>query len=279
MKYFKLPVIVFVLYCCAASAGYGQLNRCGTVLTDKQHAFELSFTDSVNTIFQLNRSVEVTLFIIKDEKGDINMDLGDLTQALNGLNDAFKKINLSFNVSLPNYIDNYHFDIIKKSENEKDLTAQHFVTNTINVYLVLNLFDDSDQEVCAYTYYPAEKKDVIFLSKSCITESSLIEQFGHFFNLYHTHEQGFAKELVNKSNCSIAGDLCCDTPADPNLSGKVDSECQYSSMDQDANHDYYTPSVYNYMSFSPDNCNKCFFSNEQYLRVINCLLKTKSHLW
>lgn len=273
------PILAFVYCCCAAFSGYGQLNRCGTVLTDKQHAFELGFTDSVNFIFPLNRSVEVTLYIVKDAKGDINMDLGDLNEAFNGLDNAFKKINLNFNVSLPNYIDNYHFDIIKKSENEKDLIAQHHETNTINVYLVLSLFDDNAQEVCGYTYYPAENKDVILLSKSCIGESFLIEQFGHYFNLYHTHEQGFAKELVNKSNCSTAGDLCCDTPADPNLSGKVNSECQYASLVQDSNKDYYTPSVYNYMSFSPDNCNKCFFSDQQYLRIINCLLKTKSYLW
>ena len=275
----KFYLLNIILLCITTIVGYSQLNRCGTVLTDKQRLYEQEFTDSVSSIYEVNRSIDVTLFIVKDANGEINLDLPTLNAAFSDLNNAFDKIKLSFRISTPNYIDNYHFDILKKNENEADLIAQHFVSNTINIYFVSSLFDGTDQEVCGYTYYPAENKDVILISKSCIAESYLIEQLGHFFNLYHTHEKGFAEELVNKSNCSTAGDLCCDTPADPNLSGKVNSNCQYSSLVKDKNNDYYSPSVFNYMSFSPDDCNKCFFSNDQYLRIINCLLKTKSYLW
>ncbi len=275
-KTFILYILILNL---VAYTSYSQINRCGTILTDKQRTFEQSFTDSVNAIFEVNRTIDVTLFIVNDAKGEKNLDLTALDAAFSGLNNAFDRIKLSFRISAPNYIDNYHFDILKKNENESDLISQYYDANTINIYFVKTLFDATDQEVCGYTYFPAENKDVILINKSCITESFLIEQFGHFFNLYHTHEIGFAEEAVNESNCKTAGDLCCDTPADPNLSGKVNSECQYSSLDQDKNKEYYTPSVFNYMSFSPDECNKCFFSTDQYLRVINCLLKTKSYLW
>jgi hypothetical protein len=256
-----------------------QILRCGTELTDIQRAFELGMTDSVASVFEINRVLHLTLFIVKDAAGETNMDITEFNDALSGLNSAFDEIALDFDISSVHYIDNYHFDILKKDENESDMVTQNFVTNTINVYLVSHLYDGNDLEVCGYTYYPAERKDVIILSKSCIAEEFLIEQFGHFFNLYHTHESGFADELADGSNCATAGDLCCDTPADPGLSGKVTTDCQYASLARDANNDFYTPSVYNYMSFSPANCNKCFFSPEQYVRVLNCLLTTKSHLW
>lgn len=256
-----------------------QLSRCGTELTDNQKVFEAVLTDSVTSVFEINRTLHVSLFIVKDSEGEINVDTSGFNTAFSGLNKAFDKIKLDFRISSLNYIDNYHFDVLKKDGNEYDMVTQNFVTNTINLYLVSHLYDGNSQEVCGYTYYPAEKKEFIILSKQCMAEEFLIEQFGHFLNLYHTHETGFAEELVNGSNCSTAGDLCCDTPADPDLTGKVTSDCQYESMVQDENNDYYTPSVFNYMSFGPGECNKCYFSEEQFIRVLNCLLLSKSHLW
>ena len=256
-----------------------QINRCGTALTDNQRTFELGMTDSVTDVFEINRTLHVSLFVVKDAAGETNMDMSDFNIAFSGLNYAFDKIKLVFSISSVRYIDNYHFDILRKKENESDMVTQNAVANAINVYLVSQIYDGNDQEVCGYTYYPAEKKEAIILSKACMAEEFVIEQFGHFFNLYHTHETGFAEELANGTNCVNAGDLCCDTPADPDLSGKVTSDCQYASLVQDANNDYYTPSVLNYMSYCPGDCNKCYFTDEQYVRVLNCILITKSHLW
>jgi hypothetical protein len=276
MNHVKLPVmIVFILSSLFASA---QIFRCGTELTGDQQMSELALTDSITSVFEINRTLHITLFIVKDASGETDVNMAEFSGALIGLNSAFSEIALNFELSSVRYIENYHFNSLKKNENESDMIAQNFVINTINVYLVSYLYDGNDQEVCGYTYYPAEGKDIIMLSKSCIAEEFLIEQFGHFFNLYHTHERGFAEELADGSNCVTAGDLCCDTPADPDLAGKVTPDCQYASLVRDANNDYYTPSVFNYMSFSPGECNKCYFSSEQYVRILNCLLLTKSHL-
>jgi hypothetical protein len=38
---------------------------------------------------------------------------------------------------------------------------------------------------------------------------------GHFLGLLHTHEDSFGKENVDGTNCRTAGDLLCDTKADP----------------------------------------------------------------
>jgi len=256
-----------------------QIYRCGTELTDNQQTFEMSLNDTVHTIIEMNRTLHISLYIVRDKEGETNMDMTEFNAAFSGLNNAFNQIKLDFKISSVHYIVNYHLDNLIKNENEYDMVTPNHITRTINVYLVSHLYDGNDQEVCGYTYYPAEKKDIILLSKSCIAEEFLIEQFGHFFNLYHTHEKGFTEELADGSNCSGSGDLCCDTPADPDLAGKVTPDCQYASAVQDANGEYYAPSVFNYMSFSPVECNKCYFSEEQYIRIINCILLTKSHLW
>jgi len=272
----SLVLLIFILFSVKTTS---QIYRCGTELTDTQRIFELGFTDTVHTIFEMNRTLHVSLFIVRDKDGEANVDMSEFNAAFSGLNNAFSKIKLDFTVSSISYIDNYHFNDLIKNENESDMIAQNHVASTINVYLVNHLYDENDREVCGYTYYPAEKKDIIILSKSCIAEEFLIEQFGHFLNLYHTHEKGFAEELADGSSCDTSGDLCCDTPADPDLTGKVTPDCQYASTVQDANGSYYSPSVFNFMSFGPDDCNKCFFSDDQYIRVINCVLITKTRLW
>lgn len=256
-----------------------QIHRCATELTDNQQTYELGLSDTVHTIIEMNRTLHVSLFIVRDKEGEINMDMSEFNAAFSGVNSAFAQIKTDFNISSVHYIDNYHFDNLIKNKNEYDMVTQNHIPRTINVYLVSHLYDENDMEVCGYTYYPAEEKDIILLGKSCIAKEYLIEQFGHFFNLYHTHENGFAEELADGTNCSVSGDLCCDTPADPGLEGKVTPDCRYASDMQDANGNYYAPSVFNYMSFSPAECNTCYFSEEQYIRIINCILLTKSHLW
>ncbi len=273
----KVPALmIFILFSLKITP---QIYRCGTELTDNQKTFEMGLADTVHSVMNVNRTFHVSLFIVRDKQGETNVDMSEFNAAFSGLNNAFDEIKLNFILSSVSYIDNYHFNILKKKENESDLITQNRIAGTINVYLVDHLFDGNDQEVCAYTYYPAEKKEVILLSKSCIAEEFLIEQFGHFFSLYHTHEKGFAEELANGSNCSTSGDLCCDTPADPDLTGQVTSDCQYISTEKDANGDDYAPSVFNYMSFGPGECKKCYFSEDQYIRVLNCILLSRSHLW
>jgi hypothetical protein len=256
-----------------------QIYRCGTELTDNQQTFEMGLSDTVHTPFAMNRTFHISMHIVRNREGATNMDMSEFNAAFAELNSAFDRIKSGFSISSVNYIDNYHFDSIVKGKNEDDMVIQNHIAGTINLYLVSHLYDKNDQEVCGYTYYPAEKKEIIMLSKSCLADEFLIEQFGHFFNLYHTHENGFAEELADGTNCSVSGDLCCDTPADPGLEGKVTPDCRYASDVQDANGNYYAPSVFNYMSFSPGECNKCYFSEEQYVRIINCILLTKSHLW
>lgn len=72
----------------------------------------------------------------------------------------------------------------------------------------------------------------------------LAHEIGHFFGLYHTFETRFGIEKVDGSNCETAGDLICDTPADPNLADTFISYAQCESFYQN-----YRPQINNIMSY------------------------------
>lgn len=83
--------------------------------------------------------------------------------------------------------------------------------------------------------------------------NTLAHEIGHMLGLNHTHDGVIEPELVDGSNCTIGGDMLCDTPADPNLAtpGYVIQPCQYVGTVTDANGDLYTPLLNNVMSYSP----------------------------
>ena len=251
---------------------------CGTTVTQAQKDFEASLTDSITQLLELNRKFHLAVYIVEDNKGQPNINPADINAAISQLNTSFEPIKATFSLHSVTYIDNYNFDEIRMGTNEQDLITQYSVRNTINIYLVLKLYNNADMEICGYTYYPADTRDVILLNKSCFNGTFLTEQIGHFFNLYHTHETTFGNEFANGSNCGTAGDLCCDTPADPLLTINVSPDCQYTGTNNDSMGNYYQPTTANYMSFSPLNC-RCYFSDKQYRRMINCMQQVKQYLW
>lgn len=80
---------------------------------------------------------------------------------------------------------------------------------------------------------------------------------------------------MNGSNCALAGDFICDTPADPNLAGKVSyntltKKCSYTGTAKDANGESFKPMVENIMSYSRPQCTDSL-TPEQFHRIRNSL--------
>lgn len=283
MRTWKLLIILFSLNLPFAYTLIGQqVEGCGTYVNQSQINYESSINIAASkanvSIPQVNSQLSVTVYIIKDDEGFDGITNADVQNAFSRLNEAFAKINLKFNICNTLYVDNYHFNSVSSQGNEKDLLMQYNAPNTINLYFASTLIDSLGFNVAGYTFMPSQKKDAVLLSKSSIKGTEIIHQFGHFFNLYHTHEIVFGKELVTDSNCKTKGDRCCDTPADPMLTGLVTTDCEYSGSSKDAQKKFYIPSVSNYMSYSKNSC-RCDFTNDQYYRIINCLQNSKKHLW
>jgi hypothetical protein len=277
----KNIAIAFIFFLWASSSVLlGQTKDCGTYIDSAaQVALENTFTITAGqpnqSIPQVKRTLSITVHIVKDAQGLIGFTIGQLESVvIFKLNEAFAPIDLKFRICSTNYINNYQYDNLVVNSNEKELLSISAEPNTINLYIVSNIYDKTGVKVCGYTYMPGTAgKNCIFISKSCLLGSSVAHQVGHFFNLYHTHEKNtFGAELVSRTNCATAGDRCCDTEADPNLDGKV-TNCIYTGNDKDASSKFYGPSPKNFMSLSPEEC-RCNFTRTQFLRMIYALNTT-----
>lgn len=135
------------------------------------------------------------------------------------------------------------------------------LTNGVNVFIA------PQPGSCGFAYYPDGRVRIIYVNEKCFIEAdntTLIHEFGHYFNLYHTHSSvNGVDELVNRSNCGLgAGDELCDTPADPRINRLVSTDCKYTGDLVDSNGDRYNPDVTNYMSYSRSSCRNTFTSGQ-----------------
>ncbi len=166
----------------------------------------------------------------------------------------------------PDYIDDDGLYNSFTAFNETSING-HDAVNAMNIYLV-NQFDQTS--LGGYAYFPAN--DIQTTRSFILTGSGesnddlgnrlIPHELGHNFNLYHTFQGSTSAnaaevELVTRgagANCTTAGDLLCDTPADPyNRSGASTtyvSGCPvYTGTATDPTGAAYTPSITNIMSY------------------------------
>ena len=221
-------------------------------------------------------NVPAKIHIVTDANGatSITLDeiLDEIDEANSFLANSFLEITVCDDV---NYIANntlYDFDI-----DDQALLYANNQPDIMNLYFVESIAFGSGN-ACGYTYLPGNTSqyyDVIVMDNQCTNNpvsTTLIHEFGHHFNLIHTHgtsnEPGSTDELVNGSNCASAGDRVCDTPADPLINGSNVSSvnCLYTGNATDAVGQFYDPDTSNIMSYSPNTCTD-FISDGQFARM------------
>lgn len=217
----------------------------------------------------------VSLFIhIADYAPEI---FTDISKSINDLNIYFAPAGLSFSLCGFDSINNPNYFAVTNGGSEHEILIKHYKPEIINIYVV-NQLQLEGNDVCGYApLISSDKtKDYIFVKKSCLQGLTLVHEMGHLLGLLHPHEDKlYGKEYVQRTNCYISGDLLCDTPAEPDLSGKV-TDCSYTGTEKDEMGNFYIPSVANIMSSSPDEC-RCRFTYEQYTRITR-LFYLKSYL-
>lgn len=285
----KLLLSTFALIAVGFSSFAQSPVSCGTVLTPDQEAYlaqnEQAFRNFLNGNSNVRRMNQTMLFpikhhVIRRSDGTGAVADADVTNQITILNNYYINANIQFYQCGPiNYIDNDDWYDFNSTDDEANLTAAHHETDVINVYYAGSVASGGTA-VCGYAYFPGGP-DVVMMANSCTPNGvTMLHELGHYFALFHTHGTsnfGSTDELVDGSNCSTHGDKLCDTPADPNLTGKVDFNCNYTGTDQDANGDYYTPNTANIMAYSLDQCSN-YFSPDQYAKVEFTGLNSRQYL-
>lgn len=279
---FFLLCLIFSLF--SAAPGLAQTPTCGTLTPHDYTPDRLknpkAYQDFLRSFKQQqqNRSscinyAPIKAHILRRTDGTGGLTVAELNSAIATMNAFYANSCMAFYLcGSINYIDDdtyYDFD----SSEEADLTGPNDVDNLINIYFC-NEVTISGSSYCGYAYYPGNA-DRVMMDNSCtLNGSTLSHELGHFFSLPHTHSGG--SELVDGSNCTTAGDRFCDTPADPNLSGNVNSDCDYTGTDTDDNGDSYMPNTHNVMSYSRKAC-RTEFSAEQYAAISYTFLNVRNY--
>lgn len=154
--------------------------------------------------------------------------------------------------------------------------------NVLNVFVVNKVSENNALGI----YDPDE--DWILIQKGAIGKGNkvLAHELGHFFSLLHTHfgwdgrpwtaaydnkpvsslsfDGKTPTELVNRLNCSVGGDMLCDTPSDYNFGLNYQNSCTFSGNALDPSGVGVIPNSMLLMSYFSDDC-RSSFSEEQIL--------------
>lgn len=244
---------------------------CGTIVSESaveavlRNEFEGAYAPSVaTTIPTTTKFVPVAFHVVRRSDGSGGMSASDLCNTwvnlqTSGVGGSDFEL---FLVGPIEYIDDDYFFEEVDSFEAADVLRQHNPRcDAINIYLVKDLFNFGAQGIASFTFSPYQG---ILVIHGSAPYSTTPHEVGHYFDLFHTHETAFGAECVDGSNCSTAGDLLCDTPADPRLgSDNVNFQCAYTGNETDScNADSYAPDVTNYMSYSRRHCRTTWTSGQ-----------------
>ncbi len=274
------PILLLVWFS-FISVGLSGQNDCGTEITKAEYEYLSHDREARNNYipsrYKTFESVPIKAHVVRqsDGRGGVSPEL--LIYALQDLNKAFSNSGIHFTyVGDIDYIDSDTYYKFSKQE-EEALASGHDRNDAINVYFLNSITNNSGIPICGYSYMPGGKNR-LFLSASCLGNgTTFAHEMGHYLSLYHTHGVSFnPPELADESNCSLAGDELCDTPADPNLLGKVEG-CEYTGKDLDVEGNPYHPDVENIMSYATPSC-RVHFSQGQINRMLFSLQHDRAFL-
>jgi HYR domain-containing protein/type IX secretion system substrate protein len=267
---------------------------CGTKITAEnilmernrdQAAFQKQLERYLNNNKRAHRDFQIQIHIVTRNNGSGGASIASIrSEIANYVNPYFVGMNWSFLECGPEkYINSTAYYNLSGIAEGNTMSAAYNVANVLNIYYV-----GDAAGACGWARFPWDlPEDYIVIDNGCATnKSSLVHEIGHYFGLYHTHETAFGVENVHRgpllalplgnpswcTNCTGAGDLLCDTPADPNLSGNVTAApgCVYTGGGSDGcsfGSRPYTPYTRNIMSYSQKAC-RTIWSPQQEAKML-----------
>jgi hypothetical protein len=207
--------------------------------------------------------VRITAHVVRYSNGTGGLPQSRIDTAIEDLNNHVGSTGLVFFQDGDTlFIDSDQYADCDTSEMDA-LRQIDVVDGSVNIYFV------PETSICGRSSFYGMGVQGIVMNNDCTAtttnHSTFTHELGHYFNLWHTHTTSLGgAECVDGSNCSTAGDLFCDTPADPNVSGLVSDSCVYygTVLDACGSGALYNPSTENLMSYSKKWCRYTFTSEQ-----------------
>lgn len=269
-------LIIFVLFPFFLTSQNAKV--CGNKMTPAQLQNHYALVQSAAALLPhdtcLHRELSIAFHVVLDSNGQAGVNGADINTGMDLINAAWKPICISFKNCKTDYIPNYNYNQWRDDPDESTCFPNYCIENTINIFLVENIVTPANAGGYAGKMSPSGCNRIV-IQKGSIP-GVIVHEMGHFFGLPHTWTDAGTDELVVRTNCYTNGDGFCDTEADPYPLGRGGSHCDFTPGDKDANNNYYTPPLDNYMTYYKG-CN-CRFTQEQYNFMVYTFLTLGTQL-
>lgn len=210
-------------------------------------------------------TLRVFAHIIRRADGSGGMTAAELNTALTILSQDLQPHNICISLSGTDQILNNNFYNNNLFANASSIAATNAKADAIDLYFCPNTSPNPGGTAMAIPNGALVMGGTWPGGIVVNTSHILSHEFGHCMGLFHTHETYFGVACVNGSNCATAGDLVCDTPADPGLNFNVNSStCIWngSGIDPCGSGFPYNPDELNIMSYTFPSCMSYFSPNQ-----------------
>ena len=215
----------------------------------------------LNVKQNLSFTVKVFVHIINEDDGTAGVSEAEVREEIDRLEAYYAPHDICFSLVGIDEINDSQYgaspgDTISPAQSNQIIADYPPIPDVVDIYILpANIFFRGTAFAIPNTY--------LLIYAGRFNTPHLAHEMGHCLGLYHTHETAFGNELVDGTNCAGAGDLLCDTPADPGLSGNVDDGCIYTGGFTDTNGESYSPDVTNTMSYAPFGCRGLFTQDQE----------------
>ena len=269
-----------------------QHGTCGTVQDEAfMSAFRKNKANWDKTIQKglVDRFVPVTFHLVAKNDGTDRMPVDGVYAALCKLNDRYQAAGSEMFFYLDGINEINNTGLFTNPRDNRNALISNFDERSMNVFVVSQITGGAGTGNTLGYYSPG--MDLIVIQKGNLGDATYTfeHEIGHFFTLAHTHrgweDQPYRPsdypeqitfteinstqvtnpvrvELVDRSNCQIAGDEICDT--DPNYGFGFTCGCcnmLWTVIDRKGD-TILTPPLTNIMSYAT-NCNEYVFSPDQ----------------
>jgi len=276
MKNFLLPIIFCLSHFLSA-----QNHSCGTeLIPGEDHEALQEKLKSQKSYKGPLTEFPLSIFIIGSNEEERTNLYFDILKQIENTNKVFEPTGFKFVSCQPYFIGGS--SSIDTGGNGKFIADNNDIPGTINIYFANDVYfysnNGTKNSLCGRSAFPWYETRRIFMRNNCLTGGTFEHEIGHYFGLFYKHETYFNLERANGSNCTTAGDLLCDTPADPRLSfANVSVGCQYNGNEIDLFGYPYSPDPTNYMSYSTNQC-RTKFSNQQLSKMRSYMIDDSSSI-